>query len=170
MAVANPIGRVNYEPNSWDGGAGGPREDPDAGFRSYDPSAEPGAVGPEGPQGPVGETGPEGPPGTGGIGAVLVVTAQGGEGEFADANCPKQAPLAIGGGGSVEDKGGLLEISAPITEHELSGDGQQPSGWRVRSEGGHYTAYAICTGAAATGSPEDPEKEAAEEKEAAPKK
>jgi catalase len=47
MAVANPVGRVNYEPNSWDGGAGGPREDPDAGFRSYDPSAEPGAVGPK---------------------------------------------------------------------------------------------------------------------------
>jgi hypothetical protein len=100
----------------------------------------------------------------GGIGAVLVVTAEGGEGEFADAKCPKQAPLAIGGGGSA-DKGGLLEISAPITEGKLSGDGQQPTGWRVRSNSADYTAYAICTGAApeSTG---DPEKEAAEEKEA----
>jgi len=34
MAMANPAGRVNYEPNSW-GADGGPREDPTAGFRSY---------------------------------------------------------------------------------------------------------------------------------------
>jgi Catalase-related immune-responsive/Catalase len=33
MAMANPQGRVNYEPNSWD--PPGPREDPAAGFRSY---------------------------------------------------------------------------------------------------------------------------------------
>jgi catalase len=34
MAFHNPKGRVNYEPNSW-GGAGGPRESPDHGYRSY---------------------------------------------------------------------------------------------------------------------------------------
>ena len=34
MAMTNPKGRVNYEPNSW-GDAGGPREAPDAGFQSY---------------------------------------------------------------------------------------------------------------------------------------
>jgi catalase len=33
MAMINPKGRVNYEPNSWD--PPGPREDPVAGFRSY---------------------------------------------------------------------------------------------------------------------------------------
>jgi catalase len=33
MAMANPVGRANYEPNSW-GDAGGPREDPVGGFRS----------------------------------------------------------------------------------------------------------------------------------------
>ncbi len=112
------------------------------------PQGEPGPAGSEGPQGPAGpegERGPEGPPGAGGIGSVLVVTAHGGGGEPVDANCPKEAPTAIGGGGSAE-KGGLLEISAPITEHELSVDGQQPTGWRVRSEAGIYTAYAICTG------------------------
>jgi catalase len=31
MAMSNPKGRVNYEPNSW----GGPRENPVAGFKSY---------------------------------------------------------------------------------------------------------------------------------------
>ena len=31
--AANPQGRVNYEPNSWD--SPGPREDPVAGFRTY---------------------------------------------------------------------------------------------------------------------------------------
>ena len=38
MALVNPVGRVNYEPNSWNdqaGADGGPREDPDRGFRSY---------------------------------------------------------------------------------------------------------------------------------------
>ena len=35
MAIVNPVGRVNYEPNSWAGEAGGPREDPGGGFRSY---------------------------------------------------------------------------------------------------------------------------------------
>ena len=35
MAFVNPVGRVNYEPNSWGGEAGGPREDPVGGYRSY---------------------------------------------------------------------------------------------------------------------------------------
>ncbi len=35
MAVANPVGRANYEPNSWPAGEGGPREDPRRGFASY---------------------------------------------------------------------------------------------------------------------------------------
>jgi catalase len=34
MAMNNPTGRVNYEPNSR-GAAGGPREDPNTGFRSF---------------------------------------------------------------------------------------------------------------------------------------
>ncbi|POF29427.1 catalase [Roseibium marinum] len=34
MAFRNPKGRANYEPNSW-GSEGGPREDPQKGFRSY---------------------------------------------------------------------------------------------------------------------------------------
>jgi catalase len=33
MAMRNPSGRVNYEPNSW-GAGGGPRENPERGFRS----------------------------------------------------------------------------------------------------------------------------------------
>jgi hypothetical protein len=99
---------------------------------------------------------------------VLVVTAQAGEGEFADATCPRQAPLAIGGGGSA-DKGGLLEISAPITKDQLSAKGQRPTGWRVRSEASRYTAYAICTSVTATELPEEEteEEEAEEEKKAA---
>ncbi len=40
MAFYNPAGRANYEPNSW-GEAGGPREDPKAGFPTY-PAAESG--------------------------------------------------------------------------------------------------------------------------------
>jgi catalase len=32
MAMRNPVGRANYQPNSWDEG---PREDPDRGFRSF---------------------------------------------------------------------------------------------------------------------------------------
>ena len=34
MAMHNPKGRANYEPNSW-GGAGGPRESPETGFNSH---------------------------------------------------------------------------------------------------------------------------------------
>jgi catalase len=34
MAMHNPKGRANYEPNSW-GDAGGPRESPETGFQSY---------------------------------------------------------------------------------------------------------------------------------------
>lgn len=155
-------------------GPAGPAGEPG----SDGPQGEPGSVGPEGPQGPagpegergpIGETGPEGSPGLAGIGTVIVVTAHGGEGEPADAHCPKEAPVAIGGGGSVEDKGGLLEISAPITEGQLSGDGQKPTGWRVRSGSAHYTSYAICTGAGGAKPSEGLENEAAEEKEAAAK-
>lgn len=40
MAMRNPKGRANYEPNSW-GAQGGPREDPKRGFRSF-PSQEQG--------------------------------------------------------------------------------------------------------------------------------
>jgi catalase len=35
MAMTNPRGRVNYEPNSWGATLGGPREDPVRGFRSF---------------------------------------------------------------------------------------------------------------------------------------
>jgi len=35
MAMVNPGTRANYEPNSWQGAEGGPREDPDHGYRSY---------------------------------------------------------------------------------------------------------------------------------------
>ncbi len=35
MALASRASRANYEPNSWPGEQGGPREDPAAGFRSY---------------------------------------------------------------------------------------------------------------------------------------
>src|SRR6202158_6283212 len=41
MASANPKTRVNYEPNSWSGELGGPRESPEQGFESY-PSPEEG--------------------------------------------------------------------------------------------------------------------------------
>jgi catalase len=41
MAMVNPIGRANYEPNSWGGVEGGPREDHEIGFRSF-PAAETG--------------------------------------------------------------------------------------------------------------------------------
>src|SRR4029450_12529363 len=40
MAMVNPKGRVNYEPNSWNSGAGGPREAPEKGFQSYPAAAE----------------------------------------------------------------------------------------------------------------------------------
>ncbi len=35
MAFHNPKGRANYEPNSWSGAAGGPRESPELGFTSF---------------------------------------------------------------------------------------------------------------------------------------
>ncbi len=35
MAFYNPVGRANYEPNSWGGEMGGPREDPQNGFSSF---------------------------------------------------------------------------------------------------------------------------------------
>ncbi|WP_441997404.1 catalase [Microvirga sp. 2TAF3] len=35
MAFINPKGRANYEPNSWDGAMGGPRESPERGFQSF---------------------------------------------------------------------------------------------------------------------------------------
>jgi catalase len=35
MAMTNPRGRVNYEPNSWGGAVGGPRESREAGFQSF---------------------------------------------------------------------------------------------------------------------------------------
>jgi catalase len=35
MAFHNPKGRANYEPNSWGGAAGGPREAPGQGFRTH---------------------------------------------------------------------------------------------------------------------------------------
>ncbi len=35
MAMHNPKGRANYEPNSWGGAAGGPRESPQRGFTTY---------------------------------------------------------------------------------------------------------------------------------------
>ncbi|MGE0223682.1 MAG: catalase [Acetobacteraceae bacterium] len=40
MAFHNPKGRANYEPNSWGGAAGGPRESPDRGFRSFPEEVE----------------------------------------------------------------------------------------------------------------------------------
>jgi catalase len=42
MALVNPKGRVNYEPNSYNGEAAGPRESPEKGFSSY-PTDEAGA-------------------------------------------------------------------------------------------------------------------------------
>lgn len=104
-----------------------------------------GDPGPQGEPGPAGEPGPPGPQGPSGFANVVVVTAKGAGGEVADANCPKEAPFGIAGGGAVDGKGGALEISAPITAGELSVDGQQPTGWRVKSATGGYTAYAICT-------------------------
>jgi catalase len=35
MATTNPVTRANYEPNSWPPEIGGPREDPERGFRSF---------------------------------------------------------------------------------------------------------------------------------------
>src|SRR6201747_497534 len=42
MAMINPVGRVNYEPNSWSPEEGGPREDPANGFQTF-PAPEAGA-------------------------------------------------------------------------------------------------------------------------------
>jgi hypothetical protein len=113
-------------------------------------------VGPEGPEGREGPQGEEGPAGTGGFSKVVVITAHGGGGEPADATCPKEAPLAISGGGAIDNKSGApgeaLEISAPLTGHELSEEGLQPNGWRVVSKAGKYTAYVIC---AVTGKPQE---------------
>lgn len=35
MAMRNPVGRANYEPNSWGPEIGGPRENPERGFKSF---------------------------------------------------------------------------------------------------------------------------------------
>jgi catalase len=35
MAMVNPVGRANYEPNSWSPEVGGPREDAERGFQSF---------------------------------------------------------------------------------------------------------------------------------------
>lgn len=40
MAMHNPKGRVNYEPNSWGATQGGPREDPVRGFTSFAEAAD----------------------------------------------------------------------------------------------------------------------------------
>lgn len=40
MAMRNPKGRANYEPNSWGPTQGGPREDPGRGFTSYAETAD----------------------------------------------------------------------------------------------------------------------------------
>ncbi len=40
MTMRNPIGRVNYEPNSWGAAEGGPREDPVSGFASFPDGAD----------------------------------------------------------------------------------------------------------------------------------
>ncbi|WP_454797996.1 catalase [Novosphingobium lindaniclasticum] len=40
MAMQNPKGRANYEPNSWGATLGGPREDPVRGFTSYAEEAD----------------------------------------------------------------------------------------------------------------------------------
>ncbi|QCB55741.1 catalase [Sphingopyxis sp. PAMC25046] len=40
MAMKNPVGRANYEPNSWGPTIGGPREDPARGFTSFAEEAQ----------------------------------------------------------------------------------------------------------------------------------
>jgi len=40
MAMRNPVGRANYEPNSWGPTHGGPREDPVRGFQSFAEEAD----------------------------------------------------------------------------------------------------------------------------------
>jgi hypothetical protein len=84
-----------------------------------------------------------------------VITAHSEAGEPADATCPKGMPLAIGGGSVIDEKGGTVSISAPISGHELSSDGQKPTGWRVQASTGAYKAYAICTKGGGKGTPEE---------------
>ena len=49
MAMTNPVGRVNYEPNSWTGDDAGPREDPSGGYHQLRRAARRGeAAGPVG--------------------------------------------------------------------------------------------------------------------------
>ncbi|MEQ8750205.1 MAG: catalase [Amphiplicatus sp.] len=40
MAMRNPVGRANYEPNSWGPEQGGPREDPKEGYRFFNEKLE----------------------------------------------------------------------------------------------------------------------------------
>jgi catalase len=40
MALVNPKGRVNYEPNSWSGETAGPRESPEKGFQTFPADVE----------------------------------------------------------------------------------------------------------------------------------
>jgi hypothetical protein len=61
----------------------------------------------------------------------------------------------------VDEKGGTVLISAPISGNELSGDGEMPTGWRVRATSGAYTSYAVCARGGG---------EAAEEPEGEPKR
>ncbi len=99
-----------------------------------------------------------------------MIIAVGSEGEPADAICPESLPIAISGGGSMDDKGGPLQTSAPITKGRLSANGERPVGWRVRSAEGSYTAYALCSAGGARGGGEEGETEGereAAEKEAA---
>lgn len=98
---------------------------------------------------------------------AIVVTARSEGGEPADATCPKGMPLAIGGGSVIDEKGGTVSISAPLSGHELAKQGEKPTGWRVRASAGAYTAYAICTRAGAKGSPEEEQEEEGEEVEEA---
>jgi hypothetical protein len=104
-----------------------------------------------------------------------VITAHSEGGEPADANCPKGMPLAIGGGSVIDEKGGTISISAPLSGKGLATDGEKPTGWRVRASSGAYSAYAICTRAGAKEIPEEEEPEGegpkeVEEKEAEGKK
>src|SRR5205085_635321 len=41
MAMRNPAGRANYEPNSWPGAQGGPREDPEGGYQVFEDATGP---------------------------------------------------------------------------------------------------------------------------------
>lgn len=93
------------------------------------------------------------------------MTASAEGGEPADASCPKEAPLAISGGGSGDGKGAALEISAPISGHELTHEGEQPSGWRVKAAAGTYVAYAICAKAGGKEAVEETEEEKTQELE-----